>query len=1156
MIWLMFTVNVMARNEQIVPGGARPLGMGGAYAGISDDVNTIGINPAGLSSIKNTEVMLMGSPVVTGLDEGSLFRFAFQGVMPLSVIGGLGLKLDRFMAGYEGETLYSETEFDLGYSHYLFQIIHIGFALKGHMWEAKGEEFLNLKDPATGGDFYSMSAGLLYPINDRFKLGMSVDHLYTISTFLKSGYEDESIPAVFRMGMGLNFKHYLIGLDLEYNHYNVNIGTGAEVEIIDDLFIRGGLNLRDFFYGADITFGAGYTFNHYQIDYGLSYPLFLGTFGTHRISANYRFDFNPFQSLGGGAGSTVDREILKESQQKFDTLIAFGKKGQFSIIQHFQPGAEQLSKIVLKPGPNKGNPENNIVIKILKMDKSGFPEGDPLITHTVKGSDWNDSFQKDLQVPLNTKLDKNATYGLIIDVDAYMDKDVRSISAVKKDTYAGHLTIVKSENDQFENKEVDRDLYFKNYYKIAADIGLDGNIKIIEEEMKGDENWEEKIVSSIVFGGTGGVYKAAQQFVAQGDVLTKVSVRPGPDMGRPKSDVIISIYKGNEDDGTPEGQVLFTQKILSKKWSQMKRNELMMSMELEIEKDEIYCIVIEAEKYDDEGNTRKLGGSSDDMYEDGDILLLRAPEQEWAIGGGDIHFRTFFRIKKKIRVDPFKINFDKSQSKKIFQDVFGVATGLVGPSVNVLDKSYQDLINQIQPALLRYPGGNGANTFDLNTGLVMNKKKLIESGWSPSHDKVTGVDKRNAYIKVFYPDENYTADLFNRFCKKVNGKPSWVVNIVDDPQDVKKWLLGLKAKGIPAEIFELGNELFFAQWKDICENAEDYIEMCKEQTKVIKQVFPEARVGVVVESAWRTYSALDDRNMNDGEWNDALANEDFYDAVIIHLYSRYDEIGSEDDSSVDEIRRWAFARSGPLLEPCVEDFKRKYEDKEIWITEWNLNQSQVRGVIKRTAPETLNYWNPEHTQLAALFVCDKMLNFMRYPEITVANYWVLTDGGVFGLMNNYQIKPDNPKRIMKIKSEFYAFKILKDAIRNSDEVIHADINGVMYFKAPNMYSTIEVDGITAVAFLKNGKANYLAFVNKTGKIFQLKDKIFINNDVVNGKVKVNTLTADELLPGWNDKNNPPLKKWTPKVDLKEFVKDLKDLELLPYSITVISLNSL
>ena len=55
LLLILFTLSLSAEEYNMIYRGARPMGMGGAFTGVSDDENALFYNPAGLNRIKPGE---------------------------------------------------------------------------------------------------------------------------------------------------------------------------------------------------------------------------------------------------------------------------------------------------------------------------------------------------------------------------------------------------------------------------------------------------------------------------------------------------------------------------------------------------------------------------------------------------------------------------------------------------------------------------------------------------------------------------------------------------------------------------------------------------------------------------------------------------------------------------------------------------------------------------------------------------------------------------------------------------------------------------------------------------------------------------------------------------------------------------------------------
>ncbi len=98
--------------------GARPIGMGGAFVALADNVWAIAFNPAGLSRLRGDEVSAFYSPQPFGLTELSFASFAF--VHPTSR-GSFGLLVNRF-----GFDLYREVSGIFAYSNSYKDVFSFG----------------------------------------------------------------------------------------------------------------------------------------------------------------------------------------------------------------------------------------------------------------------------------------------------------------------------------------------------------------------------------------------------------------------------------------------------------------------------------------------------------------------------------------------------------------------------------------------------------------------------------------------------------------------------------------------------------------------------------------------------------------------------------------------------------------------------------------------------------------------------------------------------------------------------------------------------------------------------------------------------------------------------------------------------------------------
>src|SRR3989339_1100073 len=79
-LMLIITPNLYSAFENTFS-GARPYGMGNAYTGLSDDIQGIFYNPAGLSQVRHSELITYYGKPFMGLDDKSNLSEGFVGYL-------------------------------------------------------------------------------------------------------------------------------------------------------------------------------------------------------------------------------------------------------------------------------------------------------------------------------------------------------------------------------------------------------------------------------------------------------------------------------------------------------------------------------------------------------------------------------------------------------------------------------------------------------------------------------------------------------------------------------------------------------------------------------------------------------------------------------------------------------------------------------------------------------------------------------------------------------------------------------------------------------------------------------------------------------------------------------------------------------------------
>lgn len=256
--------------------GARAAGMGGAMAGLADDVSAIFYNPAGLA---------MQNPIQFGLQHVMLFSntmFDFLGFsMPIAEFGNIGLGAVYLSSGGfdvrdENYTTASiansigQGAFNISYARDLMTDLFVGANLK-----IVYENFFGHTGTGLGVDL-----GGIYVLMPELQVGLF------LSNALSPKILDESFFTSATLGIGAKLFNDALLLDVDVSKMFANQGikwkVGGQVDVYENMaFLRTGLDDE-----MRIAFGAGGKYQNFSLDYSASVEA-LGL--AHKISAGYSF---------------------------------------------------------------------------------------------------------------------------------------------------------------------------------------------------------------------------------------------------------------------------------------------------------------------------------------------------------------------------------------------------------------------------------------------------------------------------------------------------------------------------------------------------------------------------------------------------------------------------------------------------------------------------------------------------------------------------------------------------------------------------------------------------------------------------------------------------------------------------------------------------
>jgi hypothetical protein len=257
--------------------GARALGLGSAFVGLSDDATVTYWNPAGLGKISIYKIHISSMYTKMAYDRVYSFLSIYEKLE--ENYGGVGVSWHNFIVdnieerGESGELKslfnYSVNTFTVSYGNSILDNFKGGVNLK-YYYIKVGVDY------ASGIGF---DIGSLYkPFGPLFQIGLVIQDV-NFGVYWNSGRKDIIYPVV-KCGFSYNiiYEKFILAADIE-KPFNTRFKThfGAEYWLNEYFGIRGGLS------ELNLTAGISFRITNYQIDY--SYFLDNDNLGDiHRFS--------------------------------------------------------------------------------------------------------------------------------------------------------------------------------------------------------------------------------------------------------------------------------------------------------------------------------------------------------------------------------------------------------------------------------------------------------------------------------------------------------------------------------------------------------------------------------------------------------------------------------------------------------------------------------------------------------------------------------------------------------------------------------------------------------------------------------------------------------------------------------------------------------
>ncbi len=324
--------------------GSRPLGMGGAYVALSDDINAIYYNPAGLVRLKKNEFTSSYGRLYVGLDDDSNLGWGFMGYsQPLGNLGTVGL-------GYLSFTLldnYSESTMMLAYGKWLTGRLALGTNVKLLKQKIVQDAYTAIdpvfeygaKDIVQG---FSADMGCILNLTKEISVGAAV---YNINQPDMGFKEESKLKIMTKAGLSYRDETISTALDVSLEAGETKVFAGGEKWIFNRNFaIRSGLGIGTREY-RNLTLGLGYSFGSLQFDYAFLFPIFgiNDTYGSHRASLILRFGAWPINLSPQLEMAPKDVAIQNLKREKEEMIQQHEHETEALILKHSEE-IEQLKR--------------------------------------------------------------------------------------------------------------------------------------------------------------------------------------------------------------------------------------------------------------------------------------------------------------------------------------------------------------------------------------------------------------------------------------------------------------------------------------------------------------------------------------------------------------------------------------------------------------------------------------------------------------------------------------------------------------------------------------------------------------------------------------------------------------------------------------------
>lgn len=418
------------------------------------------------------------------------------------------------------------------------------------------------------------------------------------------------------------------------------------------------------------------------------------------------------------------------------------------------------------------------------------------------------------------------------------------------------------------------------------------------------------------------------------------------------------------------------------------------------------------------------------------------------------------------------VDADYTNSTLVNPKIFGVNIGFALARELDKDSGFVQLLREMRPHSLRFPGGTVANYYHPHLPVYGYKSNEIPHG--------LGV----LYKVQFERKENILYN-FIRLAKQVNCGAVFCANVLTGTTAETLFVLDeLSKNNIPIYGVELGNEFCLLPYrKDVFVTEQVYIDKIKNTAAAIRQKYPNLKIAVVAGVPTEEEDKTQRSNFM-RQWNIGLSKVNFYDGYVFHYYAACKPC--DDDDFFENVYSKNLTALAPFQSNQLQNMQRIYqslygENRKLWLTEWNVSNGEYL----------------DNTFVQGAFVYEQFLemiaiNAKQNNYIDISSLHAID--GLITIFKGKQ-KPVFSKGNDNASVQYFAFKFLattlsqntnrcETSMTSEDKEIHKNLVCQVFRNTQN-------------------NATYLHFVNRSAKEIELS----IIKDKTSGLVQVNSIEA-------------------------------------------------